>query len=363
MPHGNASFNPSQRLHVETLEEREVPASFGATSGLSVAFADVMPGDFQNEYITGTGPGRQAQVRVWNQQGSELTSFNPFPGFKGGVYLATGDVDNDGNIELICSTAPGTVGQVKVYAFRNGGLQQLASFTPFGTTYSGGVQIAVGDVTGDRAREIIVGRESGTSTVKVFSFDSTVNAAFEIRSFQAYGANYHGGVSVAAANIDIVGNSLTDPYNHNYAEIITGRTSQLPQVRIFDVQAPTEVMRASWLAYDISNPANRRGINVAAGSTDGRRGAEIYVGLKNAGTVRIFNGFTSGLLGKIKPYPSNYASTVNFFVNTGDDDFLGFFTVGSLITVGADGPFEQVPIVFPGRLSSPAGLNGSFPAA
>lgn len=369
MPDGTAPFNQSQRLQLEALEAREVPASFGANHGLSVAFADIMPGDFQNEYITGTGPGHKtgpnqdALVRVWNQQGTEVASFRPFPGFTGGVYVATGDVDNDGNVELVCSTAAGTVGQVKVYAFRNGGLQELASFTPFGPTYSGGVQIAVGDVTGDRSREIIIGRESGISTVKVFAFDSTVSQAFEIRSFEAYGPNYRGGVTVAAANIDILGNTITDPYNHNYAEIITGRASQLPQVRIFDAQAPTAVMRASWMAYDINNPANRRGINVAAGSTDGRRGAEIYVGLKNAGTVRIFNGWTSGFLKQIRPYPPNYARTVNLFINSGDDDFIGIFTVGSLITVGADGAFEQVPLVFPGRLNSPAGLNGSFPAA
>src|SRR6478672_5484121 len=93
MPDGNASFGQSQRLHVEALEAREVPASFGATRGLSIAFADVMPGDFQNEYITGSGPNHKALVRIFNQQGDvERARFNPFPGFRGGVYVATGDV-------------------------------------------------------------------------------------------------------------------------------------------------------------------------------------------------------------------------------------------------------------------------------
>ena len=39
-------------------------------------------------------------------------------------------MDNDGNTELIVSTARGTVGQVKVYAFRGGGPQLLTSFEP-----------------------------------------------------------------------------------------------------------------------------------------------------------------------------------------------------------------------------------------
>ena len=191
------------------------------------------------------------------------------------------------------------MGQVKVYAFRGGGPQLLASFEPFGTLYNGGVQIATGDVTGDRAREIIVGRETNGSTVKVFSFDKTVGQAFEIRSFDAFGPNYTGGVTVAAANVDITQNNMpTDPYDYNYAEIVVGRASQLPEVRVFDAQLPTVTMRSSWMAFNINNPLSRQGVDVAAGSTDGRRGAEIYVGLRHTGTVRIFNGYTSGFLAR-----------------------------------------------------------------
>ena len=256
------------------------------------------------------------------------------------------------------------MGQVKVYAFRGGGPQLLASFEPFGTLYNGGVQIATGDVTGDRAREIIVGRETNGSTVKVFSFDKTVGQAFEIRSFDAFGPNYTGGVTVAAANVDITQNNMpTDPYDYNYAEIVVGRASQLPEVRVFDAQLPTVTMRSSWMAFNINNPLSRQGVDVAAGSTDGRRGAEIYVGLRHTGTVRIFNGYTSGFLGAIHPYPANYSRTVNFYVSSGDDDFLDIYTVGSLVTIGANGAYRQVPIVFPGQQNSPAGLNGSFPAA
>jgi hypothetical protein len=363
MADSNTAAHLRASLRVEALESREVPTSFGVNRGLTVAFADILGGDAQNEYITATGPGRETLVRIWDLQGQELMRFNPFPGFSGGAYLATGDVDLDGTPELIVSTAPGTMGQVKVYAFRDGGRQELTTIVPFGPTYAGGVQIAAGDVTGDRAREIIVGRENGSSTVKVYAYDDSVQTAFEIRSFQAYGPNYHGGVTVAAASIDIRINSLTDPYNYNYAEIITGRSSELPQVRIFDAQNPTVTMRASYFAFNINNPAARQGINVAAGSTDARRGAEIYVGLRNGGSVRIFNGWNGGLLGAIRPYPNNYARSVNFFVHSNDDDFAQIHTIGDLIVVGANGPYEQVPIVFFGRPFSPAGLNGSRPAA
>ena len=254
----------STRLNVEALEAREVPATFGAgTRGISVGYGDILPVELDGgaaEYITGTGPGRVALVRVWDSQGALLTQLSPFGEYKGGVFVDTGDVNGDGQLDLIVSTAGKTTGRVQVYSFIDGGPQLLADFTPFGPLYSGPVQIASGDVTGDSAEEIIVAQGNAGGTVKVFEFDTTVSSAFEIRSFQPYGANYTGGVTVASDNID---NTV------GFAEIITGRAAQLPQVKIFNAQAPTVVQRASYMAFDTRNPVNLRGIDVTAGNTDG----------------------------------------------------------------------------------------------
>jgi len=358
----------STRLNVEALEAREVPATFGAgTRGISIAYGDVLPVELdggQAEYITGTGPGRAALVRIWDSQGTLLTQLSPFPGYTGGVFVDTGDVNDDGQLDLIVSTAGKTTGRVQVYEFINGGPQLLADFTPFGPLYSGPVQIASGDITGGTAEEIITAQGNGGQTVKAFEFDPTVSSAFEIRSFQPYAASYTGGVTVAAANID-----NTD----GYAEIITGRATQLPQVKIFNAQAPTVVQRASYMAFDTRNPFNLRGIDVTAGNTDGvvvnnmhfLIGAEIYVSLRGADTIRAFRGDTGAIITTIQPsqlYPPSYARSVNFAIGFANstEEFNG---TGRLIVVGADGPYVQIPIVFPGKARSPAGLNGHFPAA
>jgi len=137
--------NRPVRLSVEALESREVPAFFGPTRGLSIARGDVMPTVSGIEYITGTGPGRAALVRVWNaNSGNLLFALRPFGSFSGGVYVATGDVNNDGQMELIVSTAAGTTGEVQVYEFIGGGPRLLGDFMPFGPNYSGGVQITAG---------------------------------------------------------------------------------------------------------------------------------------------------------------------------------------------------------------------------
>jgi hypothetical protein len=359
----------STKLNVEVLEGREVPTTFGAgVRGASVAYGDLIPVELDNgqaEYVTGTGPGRVAEVRVWDDDGNLINLLTPFGDYRGGVFLETGDVNGNGQLDLLVSTAGKTMGQVNVYEFIDGGPQLLVSLTPFGPTYSGPVQIAAGDLTGGFEEEIIAAQGAGGGTVKVFAFDTTVSSAFEIRSFQPYGVNWTRGVTVASDNIH---------NDFSFDELITGRAQLLPQVKIFNAQAPTVVQMASYMAFNISNPNNQRGIDVTAGSTDGtivnnvlfRQGCEIYVSLRGACTIRAFRGDTGGIITTIRPaqlYPPTFARSVNFAVGypNFDDEEIEFR--GNLIVVGADGPYFQVPIVFPGAPLSPAGLNGSRPAA
>ena len=369
MPDENATRR-STRLRLETLEAREVPATFGTGSGLSVAYGDIMPVQLDNgqaEYITGTGPSlrRDSVVRIWDNAGTLLHEFTPFPGYRRGVFVETGDVNGNGQLDLLVSTAGGTLGRIQVYEFINGGPQLLVELTPFGPTYTGQVQIAAGDVTGGFEEEIIAAQGTGGGTVKVFAFDTTVSQAFEIRSFQPYGAGWTRGVTVASDNIH---------NDFSLDEIITGRAQLFPQVKIFDAEQPTVELLSSYMAFDISNPLNLRGIDVTAGSTDGtiqnnilfRQGAEIYVSLRGAGTIRAFRGDTGAIITTIGPsrlYPRTFARSINFAVGFPIFDPNEIEAFGNLIVVGADGPRRQVPIVFPGANLSPAGLNGQFPAA
>jgi len=363
------SPNFRARLGVEALEAREVPATFGAgTRGLSIAFGDVIPVELDNgqaEYITGTGPGRVALVRIWDAQGKLLVRLNPFGNYTGGVFVDTGDVNGDGQLDLIVSTAGKTSGRVQAYSFINGGPQLLADFMPFGAFYTGPVQIASGNVTGGPEEEIIAAQGNNGGTVKVFFVDSTVSQAFQIRSFTPYGAAWTGGVTVASD--DIHNNDIG-----GFDQIITGRASQLPQVKIFDAQDPTVVQLASYMAFNINNPLNLHGIDVAAGNTDGvvinnipfLTGAEIFVSLRNRDTIRVFHGDTGAIITTIQPsqlFPPNFSSNINLCVGFANatDEFNGN---AQLVVVAGDGPYEQHPVVFPGKARSAAGLNGSHPA-
>ena len=371
----------SARLGLEQLESREVlsPSFTGRGGGLSVAFGNVMPTVGVNEYVTGSGPGQRATVRVWDPNGNLLFTMHPFGQYRGGVYVALGNlVREDPNVnptkpdplEIVCSTAGGTTGRVKIFTFQFGTLQRLANIAPFGPNYTGGIQIACGDVAGDRSSapftnqsELIVGQEINGSTIKVYTNDATAPTPhfFQIRRFNAFEVGYTGGVSVAAANIDPTQNDPNDPYDYDFSEIIVGKARELPQVKIFDAQNNNVVTLADYMAYDTTLPFNRVGINVYAGDTDATRGAEIYINPKRSANVRILDGWTGGTLGDFTVAIPPHVVGVNLAIETVDDE-PNYILPRQLVSVFASGLITQVPTVWPGAINSPAGLNGSHPA-
>ena len=412
---GRASAAP--KLAVERLEDRTVPTFLARpgpqqltvnslnvpTGGLSIAAGDLLPdpvtpfGRAQNEYVTGTGPGVEALVRVWrlngltNGQGVPALAFNPFPGFTGGVNVAVGDVTGDGAPEIIVAVAGNGPPIVKVY---NAQGQMLSTFLAFDPTFMGGVNIAVGNVLGGIAaggfsggavssrfkQEIIVGAAAGTAPHVVV----TDAAGTVLRSFLAFDVGYRGGVTVAAASIDTQRSArfnVTGADTNAYDEIVVGAATNVPHVKAFEVFSGAITERLSFFAFD---PAISQGVTVAAGSTDGRRGAEIYVSqsipASAAATaqplVRAFDA-TGQVITQFAPYPPGYSRVVNMvvgyftppsFINLGffdprDDDSSLLntnrdFLTQDLALVAGDGPFQQQPRFFIGLTNAAAGLNG-----
>jgi hypothetical protein len=137
-------------------------------------------------------------VRVYNAETNHLElDLRPFEAsFKGGVRVATGDVNGDGAADIIIGSGPGRVAQVNVYDGSTG--QQIATFNPYGPNYRGGVFVAAGDLNGDGKDDIIVGPGSGALAVEAFTRFGTPLAGFI--PFFPYGQLYSGGVHVASAD-------------------------------------------------------------------------------------------------------------------------------------------------------------------
>jgi hypothetical protein len=116
--------------------------------------------------------------------------------FRGGVFVAAGDINGDNIADIVTGPDEGSALDVKV--FDGATLMELTSYSAFGSGFQGGVRVAVGDIDGDGRNDVITGAgPGGAPHVKVF--DGQTDDL--LRSFFAYHPNFTGGVYVASVPI------------------------------------------------------------------------------------------------------------------------------------------------------------------
>jgi hypothetical protein len=73
-------------------------------NGVSVAAGDVSAA-IEKEIITGTGPGIQPQIRIWNKEGRLISGFSAFDkNTKTGITVGATDINNDGKNEILAGS-------------------------------------------------------------------------------------------------------------------------------------------------------------------------------------------------------------------------------------------------------------------
>lgn len=166
--------------------------------GVFVAAGDVN-GDGRADIITGTEVGGGPRVTVFNAaNGAVLHNFFAFDvDQRGGVRVAAADFDGDGQADLLTTTGNGVPTRVRV--FRGTDLALLTDYAPYEESFTGGVSIAAGDFNGDGSADVIVGAEAGGGPrVQIFNGLTTDTLA----NFYAYEDTFTGGVRVASTDID-----------------------------------------------------------------------------------------------------------------------------------------------------------------
>ncbi len=162
------------------------------TGGVYVAAADVNF-DGAADIVVGAGPGGPPEVKVFGGGtlgGKVLLDFLAYDAaFHGGVTVAAADSNNDGYADIVTGTASGAA-HVKVFSGKGGSL--LESFFAYDPAFLGGVNVAAGDFNGDGQVDIITGTATGTAQVKIFNASTQ---AVE-QNFFPFGPVAPGGVDV-----------------------------------------------------------------------------------------------------------------------------------------------------------------------
>jgi len=288
-----------------------------------IFYSDGQPIDRPPRVLAGPGPEAMnpPELRLWDpfyNPGGWVDSFTPFAVEGYGLNPAAGDLDGDGYDEILVGPGPGFDHPPVVMALDEVG-ELLWQFQAYGSPRYG-VNLCVGDLDGDGDEEVVTGAGPGEvygPHVRGWTLEDVEILPLGNVSFLAYGT-HRWGVNVACGDID--GDGMD--------EIVTGAGPGAvfgPHVRGWDVDggAAEPIGGVSYLAYGTP----RWGVNVGCGDIDGDGIDEIVTGpgpsVQFGSHVRgwDYDGEYLAAMGEVNFFSHpNFSETMGCVVTCGDLD-------------------------------------------
>jgi uncharacterized repeat protein (TIGR01451 family) len=224
-----------------------------------------------------------------HESGQVLTSFLAYePTFLGGTRAVAADLTGDGIDEIITAPGRGRAGEVRVFTQDGVELTQFRTLA-YPAKYKGGVSVAVADVNGDGLNDIITAPSSGKAEIRVFlnqspNTDPIANTPF--KKFIAFPKSV-GGAGVRAADMGMLLNGSFVNMLDGKAEIIVGSGPGIKAtIKVFDVSgAPTAVRTV--FPFSTGGPTYKNGVNLDVARLDSDLIPDIIVGSENGGNSRV----------------------------------------------------------------------------
>ena len=254
------------------------------TGGVRVAVVED-EGDGLPDVIAGQGPGGDPRlVLVDGDTGKPVEEFDTFErSFTGGVFVATGDLDGDGVADFVVTPDEGGGPRVMVISGRTH--ETLADFYGIDdAAFRGGARAAVGDLDGDGNPDLIVAAGyGGGPRVAVYDGRSIRPGAAPRRlvsDFFAMDPNLRNGLYVAAG--DVFGRGRDDL-------LLGAGPGGAPRVLAVDGRSLVQTGRLTPLADFYAGERQNRGGAPVAVARLGDGSEEVLVGGgRGSGAARVF---------------------------------------------------------------------------
>lgn len=317
-------FGPSGGAAIRTIE------AFDSERGGPVAIAaGNVVGDARAELIAAAPTYSGAEVKIIDVTTGETRAFYPYGGVAASsVEVALGDVNGDGALDIVLSAS--TPGGTEVKAIAADG-SQLADFYALDPGIQPGASLAVGDLDGDGRAEIVLG--GGPTTNAPWppvenGLDQRV-AVYEpsgasVGGFTAYPGLFQGGVRVALADLD----------RDHRPEIVTAPgPGTAAEIDVFSQQWVNGRDRGTRLGHFLAfDPSFVGGASVATGDIDGDGSPEIIVGAGKGHSpeVKVFDASGRELFSFLAFDPT-YQGGVSVAAGDLDADGRAEVVVGTLV--------------------------------
>lgn len=266
--YGTSAVTPASRYNYGDAPPPPAPGSGGGT------------GPAINLLAVGADAGGSG-VKVYNSDGSLRFTLDPFPGFTGGIRVATGDVTGDGVDDIIVGVGPGDAPRVAV--FDGASQARLVEFLAFEPTFLGGVYLASGDFDGDGKAEVVVTPDEGGGPVVAVYRGAALAAGNVVELVRYLGIddpNFRGGARAAVG--DVNGDGTPDI-------VVSAGFLGGPRISIWDgttIAAGTKPTTplANFFAFE---DTLRNGTFVAVGDVTGDGKADLILGGGPGGGPRV----------------------------------------------------------------------------
>lgn len=226
-------------------------------------------------------PSRESQILQVDVEKKETSvAFNAFDAdYASGVSMDTGDVDGDGEEEMVIVQSGGPDSFSEVYIYSQTG-KLLLHRIPYEKVWVGDEQaVAVGDIDADGKDEIVLSQPRGRTTEVLILNELLETDTNTIGHFTAFTGEQTGAV-VEVANV--LQQTTSDSASQREEIIVATGPGVAPRVRVFNEKGKqiTEEL-VPFAQTDV------HGLSIAAVNTTGGDTADLYIGFMNPGKSNI----------------------------------------------------------------------------